>query len=156
MKTKIPYIIALLVAGVLVSWQRGPATDPAPVRAVRGNYSSDLLQKSTKAVVHYQVNVFLVSDITPCGTYLVSVINSSGATVAPPQTWSPGKEKYFFTEVTRSGVGVRIAKLIRVQPSRSGDTCPFLMTATPDTKNLNLSDGAAYFFDLLASESANY
>ncbi len=141
--------------GVYVSGQKNPATVSSQSGTLKSTIANGLPVQSTKAVVQYQVNVILRSDVDPCGAYLVAVTNSSGAYVASPQTWSPSKDKYLFTELGHSGMGIRIAKLIRVLPVGQEEFCPSQLWATPDWKNLNLSDGIQYSFSLSVNINTN-
>jgi|WetSurMetagenome_2_1015567.scaffolds.fasta_scaffold275832_2 hypothetical protein len=149
MKTKIAYVAALLIAGALVSWQKGPVIEPAQGGSEKIAVANGLPGVATRALEHYQVSLRFNTDVAPCGSYLVDIINNAGERVADPQVYSAGKDVYFFSEWTWSGKSVRIARLTRLLPPNLEEFCPSWMQASPDRETMNFSNGKTYYFNLI-------
>jgi hypothetical protein len=99
--------------------------------------------------IKYQVIIHSGLSAKPCNTYLIQVVDETGRLVAPPQTFVPGVNRYFFNEkfsATGSPVSRRAAMLVPVKDHYAPCSSPIF--AIPDVKAGPFWSGQTYFFNL--------
>lgn len=75
------------------------------------NLNSTIFPKATAASIIYVVNIYVSSETSVCGDYIVMVTDGAGNLIAPPQPYIPGVVTYTFNEPGHDFAGTRTAKM---------------------------------------------
>jgi hypothetical protein len=128
---------------------------------ITAGFSKKVEPVSSKIVqstgIIYRVSIHPDLMTTPCGTYLVQVVDETGRLVAPAQVFVAGINGYSFNEKISTSANLhsrRVAMLIQVK-TPSYYTCSTPLFALPDIKIGPFLAGHFYTFDLYPQTKTN-
>ena len=94
---------------------------------------------------------------TPCGTYLVQIVDETGRLVAPVQVFDPGINRYSFNERISANANMNSRRVAILVPVKYPDhyICSSPLFTLPAVKSGPFVAGKTYTFDLYPQTKSN-
>jgi hypothetical protein len=122
----------------------------AAATAFAGNTDKKNDPVASSALIRYQVNIVMPSELTLCNLWLVKILDGNGREVAPAKAFTAGVSRYEFFE--RGPVeGTRTAVLV-VYDYGDHFLCPIELYTDPASLFGKFLNGETYRFDLYPTQ----